>query len=64
MTLLHAGHVIGVLIRHSEGRSVVRVVGMHVRNAKKGRRIRVEIEAEIHVGTCRLETSWLRGVGG
>ena len=57
MTLLHAGYVIGVPIQRSEGRSVVRVVGMHVRNAKKGRRIRVEIEAEIHVGICRLETS-------
>lgn len=84
MTLLHAGYVAGVPIRHSggrslgrsgvshiqiskrhsEGRSVVRVVGMRVRNAKEGRRISVEIEEVIHVGICTLETSWLRGGGG
>jgi hypothetical protein len=54
---------IQILIRHSEGRSVVRVIGMRVRNAKGGRRISVEIEEEIHAGICRLETSRLRGGG-
>lgn len=55
---------IQISIRHSVGRSVVRVVGMRVRNAKEGRRISVEIEEEIHAGICRLETSRLRGGGG